>query len=100
MEKNPRKFSLVKWFGCFFSALVTYARYGFWTMHLFDEDTQVVVPAIIKVKGNKFRFADSLDHSPNEKVYTNGAYIEYYCSCCGKRKTAWAANYTKYMMER
>lgn len=100
MGKNPKKFSLLKWFGCFFGALWTFMRYGIWVIHLYDEETEKVTPSIIKVKGNKYRMANSLDHKDNERVYTNGAFIEYYCARCGKRETAWAENYTKYMMER
>ena len=97
MEKNSRKFSLIKYIGCFFRAIMTFARYGVWVMHLYGEEE--VVPAYIITKGNKFRVADSLDHNANERVYLNAAHITYWCKYCGKKETSWAEDYAKYKME-
>ena len=97
MEKNSRKFSPIKYFDCFFRAIMTFARYGFWTMHLYEDEE--VVPARIIVKGNKFRLADSLEHGLDERLYMNAAHITYRCARCGKKETAWAANYTEYKMK-
>lgn len=97
MEKNSRKFSLIKYIGCIFRAFLTFARYGVWTMHLYGEEE--VAPAYIITKGNKFRKSDSLAHTVDERVYPNGGYITYHCLYCGKTEHAWTDNYAKYLID-
>lgn len=77
----------LKEFGCNIKAIPFYMRTGVWIPHLYEEiETH---KGIIIADETSFRESESLQHTENEKVYTDATITTMRCVYCGKELKDW-----------